>query len=236
MSTTQTLIDVVMPQMGVSVSEGTVTVWRKQVGDAVAADETIVEISTDKVDTEVPSPAAGTVVEILVAEGTTVDVGTAIARIDTGGGPAPAAAPAPAPAPEPTPAAPVPAAASAPVANGADGDDSMRTFMSPVVARMVAEHGIEIATITGSGRGGRVTKKDIEAHLAGPAAAAPAPAPAAVAAAEAAPAPRAAPAPAPVVAGADEEATPLASIRLPAVSPVMTAGSLSTAATVSSGS
>ncbi len=213
MSTTQTLIDVVMPQMGVSVSEGTVTVWRKQVGDAVAADETIVEISTDKVDTEVPSPAAGTVVEILVAEGTTVDVGTAIARIDTGGGPAPAAAPAPAPAPEPTPAAPVPAAASAPVANGAEGDDSMRTFMSPVVARMVAEHGIEIATITGSGRGGRVTKKDIEAHLAGPAAAAPAPAPAAVAAAEAAPAPRAAPAPAPVVAGADEEATPLASIR-----------------------
>ena len=83
---TGTLVDVVMPQMGVSVSEGTVVTWRKQVGETVKADETIVEISTDKVDTEVPSPAAGTVREILVPEGETVDVGTRIAVIDTGGG------------------------------------------------------------------------------------------------------------------------------------------------------
>ncbi len=207
MSTTQTLIDVVMPQMGVSVSEGTVTVWRKQVGETIAADETIVEISTDKVDTEVPSPAAGTVVEILVAEGTTVDVGTVIARIGTGEGAPPASAPEP--APEPTPPTP----AAAPLANGseADSDESMRTFMSPVVARMVAEHGLEISTIAGSGRGGRVTKKDIEAHLAGaPAEAAPLAAPAATPTVAT---PPAAPAPAPVIAGADEVATPLSSIR-----------------------
>ena len=88
---TGTLVDVVMPQMGVSVSEGTVVTWRKQVGEAVKADETIVEISTDKVDTEVPAPATGTVRELLVAEGETVDVGTRIAVIDTGGGAAPAA-------------------------------------------------------------------------------------------------------------------------------------------------
>ena len=86
---TGTLVDVVMPQMGVSVSEGTVVTWRKQVGEAVKADETIVEISTDKVDTEVPAPATGTVRELLVAEGETVDVGTRIAVIDTGGGGAP---------------------------------------------------------------------------------------------------------------------------------------------------
>ena len=88
---TGTLVDVVMPQMGVSVSEGTVVTWRKQVGEAVKADETIVEISTDKVDTEVPAPATGIVRELLVAEGETVDVGTRIAVIDTGGGAAPAA-------------------------------------------------------------------------------------------------------------------------------------------------
>src|SRR6185436_13179522 len=96
------LVDVVMPQMGVSVSEGTISRWAKQVGDRIKADETIVEISTDKVDTEVPAPATGTVKEILVPEGETVDVGTRIAVIDTGGGggggSAPPAAPAEAPA------------------------------------------------------------------------------------------------------------------------------------------
>src|SRR5213083_3504028 len=94
---TGTAVDVVMPQMGVSVSEGTVTRWAKQVGDTIEADETLLEISTDKVDTEVPSPASGVVSEILVQEGQTVDVGTLLARI---GGEAGAAAPA-APAPEP---------------------------------------------------------------------------------------------------------------------------------------
>src|SRR5207342_26450 len=98
MASTGTAIDVVMPQMGVSVSEGTVTKWNKQVGDQIEADETLLEISTDKVDTEVPSPASGVVSEILVQEGQTVEVGTVLARI---GGEAGASAPAPAPAPEP---------------------------------------------------------------------------------------------------------------------------------------
>ena len=112
---TGTLVDVVMPQMGVSVSEGTVVTWRKQVGEAVKADETIVEISTDKVDTEVPAPATGTVRELLVAEGETVDVGTRIAVIDTGGGAAPAAPRLP-PPPRPRPRAPAPAAPAPPPA------------------------------------------------------------------------------------------------------------------------
>ena len=229
---TGTLVDVVMPQMGVSVSEGTVVRWLKQVGETVKADETIVEISTDKVDTEVPSPATGVVRELLVPEGETVDVGTKLAVIDTGGGaPAPAA---PAPAPEaPAPAAPAPAAAPAPSAfteapdvapppsadaphfqampvvgapsaaaappdSDANGEGrDLRGFMSPVVARMVAEHGLDITTIAGTGRGGRVTKKDVEEHLAGGAPAAAAPAPAAPpAAVTAAPAPATAAAPA----------------------------------------
>ena len=235
---TGTLVDVVMPQMGVSVSEGTVVTWRKRVGEAVKADETIVEISTDKVDTEVPAPASGTVRELLVAEGETVDVGTRIAVIDTGGGAAPGAspppaappaeAPAPAPAapaaetPAPAPAAPAAeapdvappasadaphfqsmpvvdaptAAAPAPVSDANGESRDMQSFMSPVVARMVAEHGLDIAQIPGSGRGGRVTKRDVEVFLGEGAAPAPAPepAPAPVAAAAAAPTAPAAPA------------------------------------------
>src|SRR6476661_1689050 len=103
------LVDVVMPQMGVSVSEGTISRWAKQVGDHVEADETIVEISTDKVDTEVPSPASGTVVELLTQEGETVPVATVIARIDTAGGAPPAAEEPAAPAAQ-APAAETPAA------------------------------------------------------------------------------------------------------------------------------
>ena len=210
-------VDVVMPQMGVSVSEGTVSRWLKAVGDRVEADETIVEISTDKVDTEVPAPAAGTVTEILVPEGETVPVETRLAVIQTGDGPAPEAsdeAPEPPaaeavteeqPAAEAEPAAETPAPAAEPVhANGhdGDGDDSMRQVMSPVVARMVAEHGLDIGQIPGTGRGGRVTKRDVEAYLgqdaSAPAAApaatpsAPSTAPPAPSAAPAAPAPRAA--------------------------------------------
>jgi pyruvate dehydrogenase E2 component (dihydrolipoamide acetyltransferase) len=223
---TGTLVDVVMPQMGVSVSEGTVVTWRKQVGESVKADETIVEISTDKVDTEVPAPASGVVRELLVEEGVTVDVGTRIAVIDTGGGAAPAApAPAPtapaaatptpeaAPAAAPPPAeapdvappasadaphfqampvvgAPGPAAAAADDTNGESPD--LRSFMSPVVARMVAEHSLDISKIAGTGRGGRVTKSDVEQHLAGGAP----PTPASAFAETAAPTPPAAPAPA----------------------------------------
>ena len=187
---TGTAVDVVMPQMGVSVSEGTITRWRKQVGERVEADETIVEISTDKVDTEVPSPGSGIVSEILVAEGETVDVGTRIAVITSGDAgtaePAapPQAAPAarqrrrppsPAPAPEPAPAsevAPPPPAPTPPAAEAAtdddpdsNGDGEARSFMSPVVARMVSEHALDIAQIPGTGRGGRVTKKDVEQFL-----------------------------------------------------------------------
>ncbi len=180
-------VDVVMPQMGSSVTEGTISRWLKQVGDTVQADETIVEISTDKVDTEVPSPTAGVVMELLVAEGVTVDVGTRIAVLSTDLSATPsAAAPVAAPPAEvaaPVEAAPVaaepvvaaPVVAAAPVAAVAaapehvtqlptSGED--RAFVSPVVARMVAEHQLDIAQIAGTGRGGRVTKKDVENFLA----------------------------------------------------------------------
>ena len=186
---TGTAVDVVMPQMGVSVSEGTITRWRKQVGERVEADETIVEISTDKVDTEVPSPGSGIVPEILVAEGETVDVGTRIAVITSGdagrrspppgaGSPQPRQRrrpPQPAPPPEPAPpseVAPPPPAPTPPAAEAAtdddpdaNGDGEARSFMSPVVARMVSEHALDIAQIPGTGRGGRVTKKDVEQYL-----------------------------------------------------------------------
>jgi 2-oxoglutarate dehydrogenase E2 component (dihydrolipoamide succinyltransferase) len=207
-----TAVDVVMPQMGVSVSEGTITKWNKQVGDQVDADETLLEISTDKVDTEVPSPAAGVVTEILVPEGETVDVGTVLARIG-GEGAAPAAAPdepatqpaadaAEASASEGQPPAeepkelgerpPAPAAApSAPAAPSGNG----KSFVSPVVARIASEHGIDPSVVPGTGSGGRVTKKDIQAFIdsgAQPAQAAPA-APEAPAAPQAPAAPAQAP-------------------------------------------
>jgi pyruvate dehydrogenase E2 component (dihydrolipoamide acetyltransferase) len=213
---TNTAVDVVMPQMGVSVSEGTITRWAKQVGDTVQADETLLEISTDKVDTEVPSPATGVVSEILVQEGETVEVGTLLARI--GGAPAapapsappePEAAPEPAPAEAPSEPAPAPAAAEPEPEAPASGNG--RSFVSPVVARIAAEHGIDPTQVPGTGGGGRVTKKDIQAFIAagGPAAAAPAepaPAPPVEApapqpeAASAPPPPPAAPAPPPAAA------------------------------------
>ena len=243
---TGTVVDVVMPQMGVSVSEGTITRWAKQVGERIEADETIVEISTDKVDTEVPSPASGVVREILANEGDTVPVNTRIAVIDTAGDAASGAPAEPADAPEPealaeetpdaapAPPAPPPAAApAAPAATNGEGDASGRAFVSPVVARMLAEHSLSVDQIPGTGRGGRVTKKDVQGfiesggtaapaapqpvevhdvpHFAPPApeTAAPAPQPAAPAAPPAAaPQPAAAPAPQPTVAaqaGAGEE-------------------------------
>jgi len=183
---TGTLVDVVMPQMGVSVSEGTITRWAKSVGETIEADETIVEISTDKVDTEVPAPATGVVRELLAGEGETVPVNTRIAIIDTGGGSGDAepatsgsdpdvAAEAPQaaePAPAETPAQPAPA-------NGNGHSGEGRTFVSPVVARMVAEHNLDINAISGTGAGGRVTKKDVQAFIDSGGASAPAPAPAA---------------------------------------------------------
>jgi pyruvate dehydrogenase E2 component (dihydrolipoyllysine-residue acetyltransferase) len=186
---TGTLVEVVMPQMGVSVSEGTITRWTKAVGEAIEADETIVEISTDKVDTEVPSPATGVVRELFAGEGDTVPVNTKIAVIDTGGGeaaePAPEAEPESASAGGGDGAAQVPGTGDAPPAavqspepgtrsgNG-NGDANGRTFVSPVVARMVAEHGLDIDRIPGTGRGGRVTKKDVQQFIESGASAAPA--------------------------------------------------------------
>jgi 2-oxoglutarate dehydrogenase E2 component (dihydrolipoamide succinyltransferase) len=185
---TETAVDVVMPQMGVSVSEGTITKWLKREGEQVEADEPLLEISTDKVDTEVPSPASGTVVQIFVQEGETVEVGTKLAQI---GGSAAAPAPAAPAAPEAAPAPPAPAAeAPAPEPAAAEVSGNGK-FVSPVVARIASEHGIDPNAIPGTGRGGRVTKQDILAVVeqGGPP---PAPAPAAPAAPQA---PAAAPAP-----------------------------------------
>jgi pyruvate dehydrogenase E2 component (dihydrolipoamide acetyltransferase) len=171
---TETAVDVVMPQMGVSVSEGTITRWLKQEGEQVEADEPLLEISTDKVDTEVPSPASGTLTQVLVQEGETVDVGTKLGQI--GGAAAEAPAPAATPEPEPVapvaeeagqaeapaPAAPEPAAAppAAPVPTG-----NGKAFVSPVVARIASEHGVDPSQVPGTGSGGRVTKKDILAFV-----------------------------------------------------------------------
>ncbi len=208
---TETAVDVVMPQMGVSVSEGTVTKWLKREGEQIEADEPLLEISTDKVDTEVPSPASGTVVQILVQEGETVDVGTKLAQIGGSAGTAPAPAPAPEPeaAPTPTPVAeapaPAPAAAPEPVAEPSGNGK----FVSPVVARIASEHGIDPNQIPGTGRGGRVTKQDILAFVeSGPAPAAPQ-APAAAEAPKAPPAPTA-PAPAPQT---GEQVEPVSAMR-----------------------
>src|SRR6478672_12741841 len=195
---TGTLVDVVMPQMGVSVSEGTITRWAKNVGETIEADETIVEISTDKVDTEVPAPATGVVRELLAAEGETVPVNTRIAVIDTGGGSGDAepattgsdpdvadgggdggaqgsgtsvASPSATTTPEPD--------SGQRQSNGNGHGGEGRTFVSPVVARMVAQHNLDTNAISGTGAGGRVTKKDVQAFIDSGGASAPAPAPAA---------------------------------------------------------
>jgi pyruvate dehydrogenase E2 component (dihydrolipoamide acetyltransferase) len=219
MATTET-VDVVMPQMGVSVSEGTITKWLKQEGEQVEADEPLLEISTDKVDTEVPSPGSGTLTQILVEEGATVDVGTKLAVIGGEGAgststddvpePATAQAAAESAAVSDGPATPtaetVEEATPAPSAASETTEPSStngKTFVSPVVAKIASEHGVDPSQVQGTGRGGRVTKKDILSFIeaggkAGPPAAAPAEtqAPSAPApAAKEAPAPAAAPAP-----------------------------------------
>ena len=167
---TGTQIEVVMPQMGVSVSEGTITKWLKQPGEAIARDEALLEISTDKVDTEIPSPGDGIVAEILVAEGETVEVGSLLALIAPAGTVVaePAARPETA-APEPEPSLPEPAPAAEAIPRGptpeATGAGNGRTFVSPVVARIASEHGIDPNAVAGTGTGGRVTKKDILAFI-----------------------------------------------------------------------
>ena len=178
-------VDIVMPQMGESIFEGTITKWLKKPGDKVERDEPLFEISTDKVDAEIPSPSAGVLKEIKVGEGQTVPIQTVVGVIDAAGSvaavPAPAAAPAPpkaqAPAPAKAPAAvpapapkpvPSPAVAAAPVAASASSvsQDGGRIHSSPLVRRMAKEHGIDLATIPGTGAGGRISKQDIEAVIA----------------------------------------------------------------------
>ena len=176
--------DVTMPQLGETVTEGTITKWFKKVGDRVEQDELLFEVSTDKVDSEVSSPAAGFLAEIRIAEGDTVDVGTVLAVITAEAGAASMAAPAPvappaeapapiaaAPAPAPTPVpesapiaaapapAPTPAApASAPLAASTEGMDKV---LSPVVRKLINENGLDPATIVGTGAGGRITREDV---------------------------------------------------------------------------
>ena len=177
-------IDVIMPQMGESIAEGTLSKWLKKVGDEVKRDEPIFEISTDKVDAEIPAPSAGVLAEILVQEGQTVPVQTVVARLETekgalvGAGAAPSAGAGavagPPPAVESTPAAaelshPSAATPSVPVHAGNGGgnsfEDRLRTKSSPLVRKIAAEHGIELTGMRGSGIAGRVTKKDIMQYL-----------------------------------------------------------------------
>ena len=216
-------MDVTMPQLGETVTEGTITKWFKQVGDKVAADEPLFEVSTDKVDSEVPAPEAGYLSAIVVPEGETVPVGAKLAVIssEAGAASAPAAvpsapaaaqpAPTPAPAPAPAPAAAPPVApapvhtpapvATAPAANG----DVLVT--SPVVRRLIAEEGLDASQVRGTGEGGRITRGDVldAARARGPApASAPAGAP---------PAPASAPAAAPVARQSGDEVVPFDNIR-----------------------
>jgi pyruvate dehydrogenase E2 component (dihydrolipoamide acetyltransferase) len=178
-------VDVIMPQMGESIAEGTLSRWLKKVGDEVKRDEPIFEISTDKVDAEIPAPAAGVLAEIIVHEGTTVPVNAVVARLETEKGasiaapaaaaPAPAAsAPVKSAAPAPSPSGATAAAASANSANSANSafkssgntfEDRIRTKSSPLVRRMAAEAGVEISALSGSGIAGRVTKKDLVDYL-----------------------------------------------------------------------
>ena len=168
--------EVTMPALGESVTEGTVSSWLKAVGDTVEADEPLLEVATDKVDTEVPSPASGVLLEIRVPEDETVEVGTVLAIIgdpsQAGSTPAPAApapqaapeppAPAPAPAAEaPAPAAPAATAApaaAAPVSSGASG-----SYVTPIVRKLAKDKGVDLSTVTGTGVGGRIRKQDVEA-------------------------------------------------------------------------
>src|SRR6266545_1234948 len=219
MATTEAL-DVVMPQMGVSVSEGTITKWLKQQGEQVEADEPLLEISTDKVDTEVPSPGSGVLTEILVQEGATVEVGTKLAVIGGDGAGAPSGS-----EPQTQEAPPeqaTQAAADESMAAASEGVGEVaptqqappepaqaaqtngKTFVSPVVAKIASEHGVDPSQVQGTGRGGRVTKKDILNFIesgAPSAPVAPAQPEAPAAAPEPAPAP-AAPKPAPAQAAA----------------------------------
>ena len=231
------LTDVPMPQMGESIAEGTLTRWFKQAGDTVERDEPLFEISTDKVDAEVPAPASGVLAEIIVEEGATVEVNTVVARIGEAGAasaapptptpaPTPAATPAAAPAAAPAPAPPTPApapapaaapaapapAAPAPVAAAAVANGSHKVRSSPLVRRIARDNGIsDLSVIPGTGAGGRVTKDDILGFIASGASA-----PATPAAPAAVPA---APAAVPSAPAASPAASPAAAAPAPALAP-----------------
>jgi len=176
-------VDVIMPQMGESIAEGTLTKWLKQIGDSIERDEDLFEISTDKVDADIPSPTSGTLVEILVEEGATVEVNTIVARIETEAGAA-AEAPAPPPAEEEveveaiaaaeTPATTTPAADPAPApvttvpesaAEPGSREDRLQSRSTPLVRKIAAEHDVDISSVVGTGIAGRVTRDDITAHI-----------------------------------------------------------------------
>ena len=170
---------VVLPALGESVTEGTVTRWLKKVGDTVAIDEPLVEVSTDKVDTEIPSPVAGVIEQILVQEDETVQVGAVLAVIGGGSGsapapaspaaapvetPAPAPAPAPAPVATPTPAytpAPAPVVAPTPVAAPVAQSSSDAGYVTPLVRKLANENGVDLHSVNGTGVGGRIRKEDV---------------------------------------------------------------------------
>ena len=198
---------VVLPALGESVTEGVITRWLKSVGDSVAADEPLVEISTDKVDTEIPAPATGTLVSIAVEADGTVAVGAEIARIASSApaasataaapaapaaapaAPAPAVTPAPEPPAAPTPvtAPPPPApAAAAPAPAAGSAAENTGAYVTPLVRRLAAQHGIDLASVTGTGVGGRIRKDDVMAAVQARGASAPASATAAPASALAA--------------------------------------------------
>jgi 2-oxoglutarate dehydrogenase E2 component (dihydrolipoamide succinyltransferase) len=227
-----------MPQLGETVTEGTITKWFKAVGDQVSRDEPLFEVSTDKVDSEVPSPVEGVLTEILVEEGDTVDVGVKLAVISEGAGSNGSARPAAAPpaaveAPEPTPAAEPPAQASSapapaspdpappapapPAPAGRVDASGVGLVLSPVVRKLLGEHGIDPTTVTGTGLGGRITRSDVEAVIAGQPSSAPVdgsgdPAPVPSIIDRPAPAPAAAPAPT-AERGSDGSGRPTATAR-----------------------
>ncbi|NNF05855.1 MAG: hypothetical protein HKN21_03780, partial [Candidatus Eisenbacteria bacterium] len=220
-----------MPQMGESIAEGTITKWLKKVGDTIERDEPLFEISTDKVDAEIPAPSAGVLLEIKVPEGETVEVNSVVGMIgaegESAGSAAPAAAapepePAPAPTPEPAPAptpAPAPAAAApaspAPAApsggvskpyNDYSPEEMRKVRSSPVVRKIAAEHNVDLSVVPGTGVSGRVTKQDIVQHVSGGGAGAPA----------SKPAPAGAPAPAPAARPSQDGGLFIPDLRIPA--------------------
>jgi 2-oxoglutarate dehydrogenase E2 component (dihydrolipoamide succinyltransferase) len=159
--------DVVMPQMGESIFEGTITKWLKKTGEKVQRDEPLFEISTDKVDAEIPAPASGILQEIKVSEGNTVQVNTVVGIIGDGSG-ASSSVPAKAPAPVPAPAAPAPApikaeapAPPAPAARAPEDEPDSDVRSSPLVRKLAREHNVDLAKVSGTGTGGRVTKQDV---------------------------------------------------------------------------